>query len=315
MRKLIIYCLVSGLLASFLPILSMPAAAAPINGLTVSPAIEQLALTKGQTDASFTSRITNNTKAQLIIDVATNDFTSLNNTGGISFFTSALSNSPHGLANWMRPAFHQLALAPGATQSVLIDIPNVQSLAPGGHYGAVIYKVVSSGSVALGNKVSVNQEVSSLVFLTTSSGGTQAIQFNGLSLGALASAMPQSVNMVFTNTGNTQTSPQGLITVTGPGHKEVARGAINVNSGLILPGTSRLYSVALTSEHKLVYPGIYHLRVVYSVPGAATTMSYTKSFLFVNQALLVVIGLVILAFIVIAYRRSSKSVPKASKKP
>jgi hypothetical protein len=121
--------------------------------------------------------------------------------------------------------------------------------------------------------------------------------------------------MVFTNTGNTQTAPQGLITITGPGHKEVARGAINVNSGLILPGTSRLYSVALTAEHRLVYPGVYHLRVVYNLPGSAVTRSYTKSFIFVNQSLLVVIGLVILAIIVRVNRRSKKSAQKASKKP
>jgi len=135
-----------------------------------------------------------------------NDFTALNETGSVSFLGANYpGNNLHGLAQWMRAATTSIALAPGASQTVPISIPDTKGLAPGGHYGAVIFRVIPTTGSSKG-QLSTNEEISTLVFLTTYSGRTQAISMQKPALNSIFTVMPSSVNLVFTSTGNTQTA-------------------------------------------------------------------------------------------------------------
>ena len=303
----IITAIVSSLLIILAPATVFAASPAVTPGLTISPAIEQLNLGLSQKSTSFESQITNNTKNQLVINISTTDFTATNETGGIVFLPN-LTDRPHGLAQWLKPAETQIALPPGATRQVPIAINPTAKLAPGGHYGAVVYQVVASGSSAKGNQVSNNEEVSSLVFLTTATGGTQSVKLDKLSLSRVALKIPSTVDLVLTNTGNTQIAPSGLVTIVDPSNKEIARGIINVDSGLILPGTSRLYTVALRSQTRLNYPGNYHLVAVYQANGMAKASVYMASFLLVNRPIIVITVLLALLVIVLLVRRFSNGI-------
>ena len=279
------------------------AAAPNPAGLTVSPAIEQINLNKGQTSTSFNNQLVNNTKSSLIVYVSTTDFTALNQNGGVLFYNNAqASSSLHGLAKSIKPTATKLVLPAGASQTVPINIPNTAKLAPGGHYGAVIYRATPSGSASKGNRVSTVQEVSSLVFLTTYNSGTQSVRLDPVPWGSYILKLPTTLNLVFTNNGNTQTAARGVVTITDSSSHEVARGIVNVGSGLVLPGTSRLYTINLRSEKAVLYPGIYKLHISYSADGASTTSTYTKKFLIINEQIAITAIILGLALIIVLVR-------------
>jgi hypothetical protein len=308
MKKLIIAAALVTTLVPATVFAASPTSMTPVTpGLTVSPAIEQLNLAQNQRTISFTSQVTNNTKNQLVVNVSTTDFTALNETGGIVFLPN-LTTRPHGLAQWLKPADSRIILAAGHSQNIPITISLTPGLAPGGHYGAIVYRVITSNLAAKGNQVGSNEELTSLVFMTTASGGTQSVKLDKLSLSHVALKVPSTVDLVLTNTGNTQIAPSGLVTIVDPSNKEIARGIINVDSGLILPGSSRLYTVALNPETRFTYPGSYHLVAVYQANGRAKASIYIAPFLLINRPILIVAALVGLLIVVLLVRRFSSSI-------
>jgi hypothetical protein len=285
------------------------------GNIAVSPAIEQINLKAGQTSTSFTTAITNNNKSPVGIEISMNDFTALNETGSVSFLgTNYPGNSLHGLAAWMHAATPSISIAPGASQTIPISIPDTRGLAPGGHYGAVIFRVIPTTGSGKG-QLSTNEEISTLVFLTTYSGRTQAISLQKPALNSIFTAMPSSLNLVFTSTGNTQTTPHGLVTVLDSKNKEIARGIINVDSGLVLPSTSRLYQVNLRYTKHTFRPGTYHIRISYQAGDIAAAQIYSKSFWYVSRSVIVAVMVIALVIILLVVYKTGRHYKKYKAKP
>ncbi|HUD05372.1 MAG TPA: hypothetical protein VMR18_00410 [Candidatus Saccharimonadales bacterium] len=301
MKKLGLSLLLASLAISVLPA-HVLAAKVSVNGLTLTPAIEQISLLKGQASASFSATVTNNTKNPEVITISTTDFTALNNTGGVEFLRSSTQpNNSHGLAEWLKPGVTQFALSAGGIQTIPISIANVTSLAPGGHYGAVVFKVVPTIASSKKNQISSNEDISMLVFLTTYGGGIQSVKLDNPPINSFTLHMPSSVDLVFTNNGNTQTAPVGLVTVTNSSNHEIARGIINIDSGLVLPATSGLFIVKLNYEHNFNLPGNYHINIIYQADSSAIVTTYVKKFVFIDEqiVILIIVGLLALAIFVI----------------
>ena len=288
--------LVVGLAVTVVLTRGATAAQQPVhNGLIISPAIEQLTLAKGQRSVTFTPQVTNDSSQQLPIAVKVDDFTALNDSGTPLFLGNTdRAASPHGLAHWMAPTVTQFTLSPGATLAVPVTISDVGSLAPGGHYGAVIFEVLPAPASSQHNFIAANASVSLLVFLTTNTPGTQAIQLTKPAIDRLTWIIPASVDLLFTNTGDTQTTPHGTVTVVDSAGSMVAKGIVNTDSGQVLPATSRAYHIDLEPLARFVWPGTYHMRVSYHHDGQATYDTYEQTFVFVNVQIVIVAGSLLL---------------------
>lgn len=285
------------------------------SGITISPAIEQISLSPSQNSANFSIQITNNTKQPVIINISARDFTSLNQYGGIGFLTgnqSMLANG-HGLANDLNIGLTQLALAASQSQNVPIIINNANSLAAGGHYTAINYNIHGPASKKA-NSVTINQSLSTLVFLSTSGQGTQTTTLSTPVISRFAATFPKTVSLVFSNSGNTQTVPRGVVQIYKKPTSIISQATINIDSGLILPSSSRLFNLKLTnmsSGH--LWPGIYHLKVYYRHDGQTGYYIYQRSFLYLSSGLLIAISsLIILAVILLITIRKK---PKPVKSP
>lgn len=296
--------------------------AAPIaTGITVSPAIEQISLSQNQSSATYATQITNNTTAQVVISISAEDFTALNQTGSISFYNSnqLSSNNPHGLLNYLSIAYPEVALQPGQSQTVPVTILNANKLAAGGHYAALLFKVSHLAS-AKGNRITINQVVSSLVFLSTYGQGTQSVTLTTPVTGSLLTTLPQVINAVFVNTGNTQTAPRGYLQILDSSSRIVSQGQINTDSSLILPQSKRLFGLNLIQTKRHLWPGVYLLKIYYRHDGQTTYSVYEQKFLFVNQSIIAVNIAVLLALALLAgkfisskFGRLVKSKPSKSK--
>jgi len=274
-----------------------------VKGITVSPAIEQIILNPNQNTAGFTVQVTNNTPSQVVLNVSAEDFTTLDQNGGISFYNPTLinTNNPHGLLNFLSIGLSELALTPGQSQTVPISILNANQLAVGGHYSAILFKAAGSTN-AHGNKVIINQAVSTLVFLSTYGQGTQTAALTTPVIGSLFTSFPQTINAVFSNTGNTQTTPSGYLQILDSSSRVVSQGQININSSLILPNSKRLFPLPLTQIKKHLWPGVYTLRIYYRHGNQNSYSLYQHRFLYVNGVLVLIIVVVITAIVLLAVR-------------
>jgi hypothetical protein len=277
------------------------AASTQIKGITVSPAIEQLTLNPNQSTASFNEQVTNNTTSPVVLKINAEDFTYLNQNGGLDFYNSSTDTNSHGLLDFLSIGLNQIALGPGQSQAVPISILNANKLAVGGHYAALLFKI-QGVPVTRGNQVVINQEVSSLIFLSTYGQGTQTTNLSTPLIGSVALTMPQAISAVFTNNGNTQTTPSGYAQVLNSASQVISQGQINTGSGLILPGSKRLFTFNLIQTKKRVWPGVYTLKVYYHHDGQASYSVYQQKFLFVNGTIVTIVVVVIIALSLLLMR-------------
>jgi hypothetical protein len=275
------------------------ASSVSFEGVSVSPSIKVVTLYKNQTSASFSILVTNSTSGTIDMSLSEEDFTSLNLSGGISFFNSTRAdlNNAHSLASNISTNNPKIIIGPDQSQNVAITINNANKLAAGGHYTAIIFKMLSLSNKA-GNVVNVNQAVSTLLFVSTQGEGTQTLDLATTSMSSFTT-FPRSVDVVLKNTGDTQSIPRGIVQITGTSSELISQGQINVNSSLILPQSEQLFDVNMSPTSIFLRPGIYKLKILYRHDGQSGYSVYEKNFLYISPASMLAV-LVIIVFIVFA---------------
>ena len=272
-----------------------------VSGITISPTIEQINLTNRQSSAHYEIQITNNLKYTATLSVAPQDFSSLNENGGINLIDNkgVGANNPHGLTHNLSLSDSQLVLTSGQVKSVAVTLNNAGSLAAGGDYTAILFKLQALFSPN-GNHVTINQGVVSLLFVRTSGNGTQILQSANPTplIGSFTTTLPDQFNVLLQNKGNTQSTPEGVIEINKGSHT-VSQGQLNINSGMVLPQSASLFRVAMvrTSDHEWL--GRYMLKLLYAPKGQSGYTVYQKQFIYINKALLG--GAVVLVLLAAAF--------------
>lgn len=263
------------------------------SGLRVSPAITQATLSQSQSIQTFDETVTNISGQPLNVAVHPQDFGSIGQSGTINFYSSATynpANNPHGLQNSVQISTTKFVLQPNANQAVTINILNAESLAAGGHYGAIVYTASAIATTNSNTKVSLIPSVASLIFLVTAGGGTQSLRLSNILQNDVSLSLPKTVSFIVANSGNTQSTPIGYVNVSGAHNHLLTQSVLNNTSLLVLPSSSILMSVNLhESSHWLAWPGMYHLKIVYSYAGSTVLTSVTKNFLYINVPMIVLL--------------------------
>lgn len=267
----------------------------PTPGIALTPAIQDRVLGPSERSVSFSVELSNQTESPVTFSLSTNDFTALNQTGGLAFLGSDVERvtSGHGLSGILKLDTRVVTIPANSSKKVTASIDAVTKLAPGGHYAAILAQALPDGSARSGNRVAINQVVSSLVFLETAGQGTKTLSLLKPPVSGVSFTLPDSLNLAFKATGNTQTVPRGVATI-DRGNTEVLRGIINENSSLLLPGSTRLLQTKLEGDRRPLLPGMYTARVQYRYDGSLGISSYEKRFLYINiQAILLAVLLLI----------------------
>ncbi len=297
-----------GQLVAGLAVLSIPlsvlffdnaSAATSINGVGASPAIKNIVLTPTQNSDTYSVSLSNNTTRTLDSTVKVSDFT----TAGVSnslVFLNAQQENTHGLASVTVVSPSSLTLVPHSTQVVTVTIKDANSLSAGGHYAAIIFQTVPGG--LHGNQVTLNQNLASLVFVTTSGQGTYSLQLLPQKNQVVWLGLPSNFNLLFKNTGNVQTAPRGYINVSDPFHRQVSAAIINANSGLVLPGTERLMQTATTQTTRPIWPGWYTVHTYYRYESASSFILMTTRIFYVGP-LTTLILILVFVFVFFAFKR------------
>lgn len=270
------------------------------TGYAIEPFSQDVTLPVGQPTARYSVTLINDTAMSQSFNLTTEDFGTLNNSGGVAFLGSS-SNSfsqKYGLSQWMTLDESSVTLAPGGSTSIWVTINNSSSLAPGGHYGAILATAQTAPSGKTASRVGVLEVLSSLLLVDKAGGPPPDLEMVGQTLSDHNFEMPKTVTHNFDNIGDVHVVPKGTVAVRDPFGKEVESGALNVNSGAILPGTYRVYTTPLMSLTRAWWPGPYSVTTTYSYEGGKVTKTFSTSFWYIGSYLAWATGALVLAALV-----------------
>lgn len=249
------------------------------GGLTLSPPLKDITLGPGLLETTTEVTLTNNTTQAVRTQLKLIDLKALGEFGGSSLGQAGLPDA-YNLANWMSlPGGDTVTIPAGQTVRIKVVITNRSDLAPGGHYGALVVSADSTGA-SKGN-VSISQQLVSLVFVKKLGGEKYGLHLQEMLVDQARGQLPQSVKLNFASTGNVHVIPRGYIEVTDPSGKLVAKGIINSDSSLVLPGVSRQLTTALQSVNDSSATGQYKITAHYRYDGEedfqVQSVYYTRS--------------------------------------
>lgn len=264
------------------------------GGVTISPAIQQVTISPGEPEATFNFSVSNNSDEAYEFGLSVVDFGSLDETGGVLFAGNANKtlNYRYTLSPWVELQKDRIVVDAHATEKVPITILNKESLAPGGHYGAILVTPTEVAGAA-DKKVDINQVASSLLFVKKLGGEVYRLGLQNISVGTHLFSLPGQLNLRFQNAGNVHVVPYGLATISDPRGTVVERGIINSDSGIILPETFRQVTLPLQPMARAWLPGRYKLTVAYHYDDSTATSTSQSSFMYLNIATLMLLLLVL----------------------
>ena len=287
-------------------------ASAAVKGISVTPAVQEVTLEAGKEDVTFTFGVTNSTTGTASLRLSMLDFGSLNESGGVAFLGRGGSETTtYGLRQWMALEKETLTLQPNESQEVRAIVTNKSSLAPGGHYGAIVI-TSEQDSDEDSESVAVLPSTSVLVLLKKTGGERLELNLPSVSSNKSAVKLPTEISLRFQNGGNTHVVPRGTVKLQGPRKNIIARGIINEESGYILPDSYRVYKLAFTSPVKGWLPGRYNLITTSRYDGQAKAVTTVTHIWYIG--LIPIIFLSIIVFIICALFVQRRFIRKNTKK-
>jgi hypothetical protein len=284
------------------------------SNITIRPFLQNINISPADKAKDFDLIITNGSSFKQVFHLSTVNFGALNDTGGIVFQGSSVQRLSHkyGLANWLSLSEKDIELDAQKQASVKVKISNDSSLSPGAHYAAII--VTASNPAAPKGQLSVTPKVSSLVFATKTGGEQYDIHLTSLSHNGNLFSLPTQASVRFKSTGNTFIIPRGVVSVK-QGNSVVARGAINQQSGLVLPETVRNFDVPLikvgNKRSSFLFTN-YKVQVDYRYDGEPQYATASFSYSIINPLTIIAILLTGVTIIMgLRYRNRPKPAIKA----
>jgi len=268
-----------GMAAVAAVLLGMPFAvtAQGTKGITISPSLKELIIGSGLLEAKTIVEVRNDTSQDLMAQIRLVDFEALDEFGGVSFSQIDSPLAEYSLAKWMSlPEGNTVKLPKNQTIKIPIAIRNDSELSPGGHYGAAIVSVSSDQSGASAG-VNFKQELASLLFVKKTGGETYGIQLESIKPENLPS-IPETINLSFKGTGNVHVVPRGYIEITDPKGNLVAKGIINPESTLVMPGRTRQFTTIIQTVAEAKVKGEYKITAFYRYDGIEEFQSQTLTF-------------------------------------
>lgn len=280
------------------------------KGFSVNPFFQEVNLEKDQADATIEVEIANNTGNLAVLKLSVLDFGALDETGGVAFLGDSkdLTNK-YSLASWISLEKDGLVIGPGEKQVVKATIQNKESLSPGGHYAAILAKldVGENSSEQDSSKVALNSSFSSLIFARKLGGEVYGLTLKEQEITKGVFGLPTTARLRFQNTGNVYVTPRGVVTLTDPMGREVARGIIDEESALVLPETFRVFPTQMREMAMAFVPGRYNLSTQYRYDGQDDFVTVQQNiFIIPNLDVWALLAVIVIIYISFKIKRRKK---------
>lgn len=245
----------------------------------VEPLYHEVDLSNDDTEKFLHVDLSNRTGEDATFAVSVVDFGTLDESGGIAFLGGGGGfEQRYGLASWVKVGSDSFIVPAGKSERVPITIENKESLSPGGHYGAVLFRMLKPGGVAADSPtVAIESSFAALIFVRKTGGEIAELAYKGS--GNMTHdfvGLPDGFSLRFQNSGNVHLVPRGQVTVSDIFGRVVRKGIVNVESGRILPESFRTIRVGLRPVAHAFFPGFYSVAFEYRYDGKDSFETVTE---------------------------------------
>ncbi len=288
--------------------------------ISVSPAFQDVILPSAIASKDVAVTFTNQSSNAQTFRLSAVDFGSLDESGGVAFLGVPTTELEHryGLVSWMTIERDSVFIPAAGSIKVVIRIDNRPSLAPGGHYAALLATAIADpGTTIDRTKVNLKQVIASLILVRKEGGAEIGLNAAGFTLAKQSPfELPKLAQLRFQNPGNVHVTPRGTVVISDPAGRIVKKGIINENSDIILPQSFRRIKVNLLGISTAWTPGRYTATSSFRFDGNSDMRSSKITFWYLGQGLVLLIGVVLIILfttiftVIIKKRRSTKKALK-----
>lgn len=252
------------------------------NGtVEVVPAYTDVTIDASQSAKQIKFSYTNHSSTPITLDLFPIDFKQQNN-GSLSFLGQSSGAYSYSLSSFLSFDTNRLYVPAGETRQLIVTIKNREDISPGGHYAAVVARMVSNTNHD--GKTSVLPSVSSLILMKKTGG-----EHYDLSLlrtdwpdHLVEFGIPQSIDLLFQNDGNVHLIPYGQVVVKDVFGRVVAQGIINDSSLIIFPEVQREINADFTVR-RTQFPVSFDTMTITGQDSIQKVQyHYVNSFIYIN---------------------------------
>lgn len=168
------------------------------------------------------------------------------------------SNVDPGLVAATKILTGDTTLNPGQSVNVQVQFSNVPELGPGGHYGALLIKLLPAEA----ENLTLQQAISVTMFVVKEGGAVRSIALTDVKLQRNIFRAPKFADLTFKNTGNVHIVPRGTVDLLS-GETLHSRGIVNEPSSPLFPGREIVLRSSLERLKLPIMPGYYDISVSY----------------------------------------------------
>ncbi len=200
-------------------------------------------------------------------------------------------------------------LQPREVRNIKLTIEPPDKASPGGHYASIVFQPLIPQQIISRESIFIFTRVAVLTFIQVKGEVTENLEFKALKINSLYQTLPDSLELVLKNTGNTHLRPNGRLVFYDETRKKTI-GNVGFLPSIILPGTEKSYLVELTDNIKLTL-GRYSVwtETSYGADNILLKSSkhYFTVFPYTSIALAVIIFIIIIAVIIKLKSRLNKA--------
>lgn len=267
--------------------------AATKGTLEVAPAFIDVTLAKPGEEKKIPITYINHSDKSIRLQLFTIDLKQKDSNGIPSFINESGTSLSYSLSSFLRLETESVSVDPNEKRIVNVSALNRDDLSPGGHYAAVIARVMSDEPTA--GKTTVSPSVSTTILLRKSGGESFNLSLKSSNWPAawLVFGYPSVVSLEFQNEGNIHLIPYGRVEINDLFGRMLFKGVINENSLYVFPETRRLITSNLRPIEQSFPISVNVMNVSGNDSLKKTTFIYKSTFVYINPWLIV--GLIVLA--------------------
>lgn len=287
-------------------IILAPSAKAQTGTIQITPAYIEISLKDPQEEKSFDIEFKNNSQKNVSLEISALDFRSVGDRGGISFLGKESSTYSYSLSSFLSFDSNRIDIDKGETRILEVTVKNRPDLSPGGHYAAVIARLVNETKEENANIIS--PALSSLIFMRKEGGerfnlSIQEMDFPNF---PIAFGVPRKTELVFQNEGNIHLVPYGRYEIRDIFGRVIYKGVLNTSSAFVLPESRRLIASEIKRVSWVFPLSINEVEVLGTDSLRKTTYSFRDSYVHINPILLFIMLFLILLLFKKRIKRSIK---------
>lgn len=215
------------------------------GSIGLHPAYSDVVLQKPDEEKFLDLFFLNNSDKPISLNISAIDFKQKDLIGIVTFLGENSKDFSYSLASFLNFETNRLDIEPNQQKKLRVFIKNREDVSPGGHYAAVIGRLIEPKGDS--HKSYVAPSVSSLIYLEKKGGERFKIVLKDLSWPSsfIAFGYPGGLGLTFSNDGNVHLIPYGRLEIKDIFDRLLYRGVVNSDSSRILPETRRIISVDL----------------------------------------------------------------------